>query len=63
MQLKNNSLVSVCVVVVVLDPPWLEGVDQRHEEQGAHDVLYQVVLVEAAVASIVANDEPLQSRR
>mmetsp|Transcript_52145 Transcript_52145/g.113747 ORF Transcript_52145/g.113747 Transcript_52145/m.113747 type:complete len:340 (+) Transcript_52145:440-1459(+) len=49
------QLVGVRVVVVVLDAPRLEGVDQRSKHQGANNVLNQVVLVERAVASIMAN--------
>jgi hypothetical protein len=48
------------VVMVVLDAPRLKGEDQRHKHQRAHDVLDQVILVEAAVASIVAHNEELQ---
>lgn len=58
----RHSLVGVGVVVVVLDAPGLEGVDEGRKHQGAHDVLHQVVLVEAAVAAVVANHKPLHSR-
>ncbi len=57
-----HSLVGVCVVVVVLDAPGLEGVDQWREHDCTHNVLYQVILAEAAVAAVVAHDEPLQGR-
>lgn len=56
----EHSLVGVGVVVVVLDPPGLEGVDQGREEDVAHNVLDQVVLVERAVAAVVANHEALR---
>lgn len=58
----SSLLVGVGVVVVVLDAPWLKGVDQRHEHQGTHNVLHQVVLVEAPVTSVVANHEKLQRK-
>ncbi len=34
-----DKLVGVGVVDVVLDPPWLEWVDERHKHQGAHNIL------------------------
>mmetsp|Transcript_4454 Transcript_4454/g.11104 ORF Transcript_4454/g.11104 Transcript_4454/m.11104 type:complete len:488 (-) Transcript_4454:18-1481(-) len=52
-----HQLVGVCVVVVVLDPPGLKGVDERRKHQRAHNILHKVVLVEGAVASIVADGE------
>lgn len=60
--IRNNSLVGVRVVVVVLDAPGLKGVDEGREHERAHNVLNQVVLVEGAVAGVVANNEPLQMR-
>lgn len=59
----RHSLVGVGVVVVVLEAPWLEGVDEGSEHYGAHDVLHQLVLVEAPVAAVMANDEPLRASR
>jgi hypothetical protein len=47
------------MVVVMLDAPGLERVDQRHEHKGPHNVLNQVVLVEGAVPSIMANNKEL----
>lgn len=49
------------MVVVVLDAPGLERVDEGSKHEGAHDVLDQVVLVEGAVARIVANHEELHN--
>lgn len=57
---SQDSLVGVCVVDVVLDPPWLEGEDKWCKHEGAHNVLHKPVLVEAAVTSIVANHKELQ---
>lgn len=54
-----HSLVGLCVVLVVLDAPWLKGVDQGHEGQCAHNVLQQLVGAEAAVATVVADHEKL----
>lgn len=54
------SLVGVCVVDVVLDPPWLEGEDERCKHECANDVLHKPVLVEATVTSIMANHKELQ---
>jgi len=51
----------VRVVVVVLDAPRLEGVDERHEHERAHDVLHQLVLAEAAVPGVVPDHEQLRS--
>lgn len=56
----NCSLVGLCVVLVVLDPPGLKGVDERHEGQRAHNVLQQLVVAEAAVTTIMANHKELQ---
>jgi len=61
--LQGASLVGVGVVVVVLDPPRLEGVDERRERQRPHDVLQQLVLAEAAVPGVVAHHEPLHGAR
>lgn len=60
---EADALVGVCVVVVVLDPPGLKGVDERRKHQRAHNILHKVVLVEGAVASIVADGEELQEER
>jgi len=60
--LQGASLVGVGVVVVVLDPPRLEGVDQRRERQRPHDVLQQLVLAEAAVPGVVAHHKPLRTQ-
>ncbi len=60
---SDASLVGVCVVVVVLDPPRLEGVDERREGHRAHDVLQQLVLAEAAMPAVVTDHEPLHGRR
>ena len=56
----NTPLVGVRVVVVVLDAPGLEGVDEGREGDGAHDVLQQLVLAEGAVARVVADHEELR---
>jgi hypothetical protein len=57
-----HSLVCLCVVLVVLDPPGLEGVDEGHEGQGAYNVLKQLVGAEAAVTTVVANNKELQGQ-
>lgn len=57
---KNHSLVGVGMVVVVLDAPWLKGVDEGGKHEGAHDVLQQPVLAEGAVPGIVPDDEELR---
>lgn len=59
---RYDSLVSLCVVLVVLDAPWLEGVDKGHEGKGANNVLKQLVGAEAAVTGIVANHKELQQQ-
>lgn len=61
---KRIALVSVGVVVVVLDAPRLEGVDEGRKHEGAHDVLEQLVLAEGPVPGIVSNHKELhQSTR
>ena len=57
----RSALVGVRVVVVVLDPPRLEGVHQRREHERAHNVLQQLVLAEAAVPAVVPHHEELRS--
>ena len=54
------ALVGVGVVVVVLDPPGLKGVDEGGKGNGAHNVLQEFVCGEAAVATIVPNNKELQ---
>lgn len=51
------------VVVVVLDPPGLEGVYEGHEHEGSHNVLHQLVLAEAAVAAVMPHHKHLQPRK
>lgn len=55
-----GSLVSVCVVVVVLDPPGLKWVYERSKHQGTHNVLNQLVLTEGSVTTIMTNHKELQ---
>ena len=57
-----GALVGVCVMMVVLDPPRLKGIYERHEGNCAHDVFHKVVLAEAAVSTIMANDKELLTR-
>lgn len=56
-----SLLVCLCMVLVVLDPPWLKGVDEWHEGQGTHNVLKQLVVTEAAVTTVMANHKELQT--
>ena len=58
----SDALVGVFVVVVVTDAPGLERVGKRHEHEMAPNVLYQVVLVEAAVPRVVADHKKLGGR-
>ena len=57
---ERRSLVGVGVVVVVLDAPGLKGVDEGRKHDGAHDVLQQLVLAEAAVPAVVPHHKHLQ---
>jgi hypothetical protein len=57
-----HLLVGMCMMLVVLNPPGLKGIDQGHECQSSHNVPQQLVLAEAAVATIMANDEELQNK-
>ena len=47
------------VVLVVLDAPGVEGIDDGHEHESPDNVLYQLVLAEGAMTAIMANHEPL----
>ena len=55
-------LVGVSMVVVVLDAPGLERVDEGHEHESAHDVLHQLVLAEAAVPAVVPDHKHLHTQ-
>ena len=57
---QNSLLVGVSMVVVVLDPPRLERVYERHERQCTHDVLNELILAEGSVPAVMANHKPLQ---
>lgn len=57
-----SSLVGLRVVLVVLDPPGLEGVDEGHEGQGTHNVLQQLVAAEGAVAAVVPDHKELRTK-
>lgn len=50
------------MVVIVLDPPWLEGVDERHEHQCADHVFHQLVLAEAAVPTVMPDHKQLHAQ-
>mmetsp|Transcript_3393 Transcript_3393/g.9938 ORF Transcript_3393/g.9938 Transcript_3393/m.9938 type:complete len:432 (-) Transcript_3393:50-1345(-) len=50
-----HQLVGVGVVLVVLDPPRVERVDEWHEHEGSHDVLHELVLGEGPVPTVVPN--------
>lgn len=51
------------MVIVVLDPPALKWVDQRHEGNRANNVLHQLVLAEGPVGGVMPNDEQLQQAK
>lgn len=53
----------MCVVMVVLDAPWVEWVNQRHEHEGSNNVLNQLVLAERTVTAIMADDKQLHSKK
>ena len=59
---QPHALVGVSVVVVVLDPPGLKGVDEGGKGNGAHNVLQELVLGETAVPTVVSNHKELQRR-
>ena len=48
------------MVVVVLDPPGLKGIYEGRKHQCAHNVLYQLVLAEGAVSTVVSDHKELQ---
>ena len=47
-------------MVVVLNSPGVEGVDERHEHERAHNVFHKLVLAEAAVAAVMSHHKQLQ---
>lgn len=57
----SGSLVGVCMVDVVLDPPGLERVDEGGEHEGAHNVLHKLVLAEGAVPAVMPHHKELHS--
>lgn len=48
------------MMVIVLDPPWLKRVYERHKHDGPHNVFQQLVFGESPVTGVVANDKHLQ---
>jgi hypothetical protein len=60
---SGRALVGVGVMVVVLDAPGLERVDEGHEHESAHNVLHQLVLAEAAVPAVMAHHKELRQSR
>ncbi len=48
------------MVVVVLDPPWLEGVYERRKHEGAHNVFSQLVLTKGTVTTVMAYHKELR---
>lgn len=46
---------------VVLDPPGLKGVYERGKHEGAHNVLYQLVLAEGTVPAIMPHHKELHT--
>lgn len=46
------------VVLVVLDAPWVEWVDERGKHDCADNVFQELVFGEGAVTAIMANDKP-----
>ena len=55
----SSSLVGVGMMDVVLDPPGLEGVYERGKHKGAHNVLYQLVLAEGTVPTVMPHHKKL----
>lgn len=56
----RSSLVGVCVVDVVLDPPGLEGEDEGGKHEGSHDVLHKLALAEGTVPAVMPHHKELQ---
>lgn len=50
------------MVMVVLNPPRLERIDERGKHDSSYNVFHNVVLVESAMPRIVADREELQQR-
>ena len=59
-KIGSASLVGVCVVDIVLDPPGLKGVYEGGKHEGANNVLNQLVFAEGSVASVMPNHKELQ---
>ena len=62
---KTSVSILVCMrmVRIVLDPPRLKGIQQRHEGESAHDVFHEFVLAKAAMAAVMPNHKELHSHR
>ena len=58
----GSLLVGVCMVDVVLDPPWLKGVDEGGKHEGAHNILHQLVLAEGTVPTVMPYHKELQHK-
>mmetsp|Transcript_13368 Transcript_13368/g.23670 ORF Transcript_13368/g.23670 Transcript_13368/m.23670 type:complete len:397 (-) Transcript_13368:108-1298(-) len=53
-----NKLVGVGVVVVVLDAPGLERIDEGEKHNMADNILDELVAMEGTMATVMANNEP-----
>ena len=58
----GSSLVSVGVVLIVLDAPRLEGVDERHEHDCAYYVFQKLVLAESSMTAVMSHHKHLHQR-
>ena len=58
--LDSSSLVGVCMMDVVLDPPGLKWVYEGSKHQSAHNVLHKLVLAEGSVPAVMAYHKELQ---
>ena len=58
---RSSSLVGVGMMDVVLDPPGLKGVYEGSKHESAHNVLYQLILAEGTVPTVVTHHKELHT--
>jgi hypothetical protein len=44
--MEGDALVCVCMMVIVLDAPWLEGIYERREHECPDYVFYKLIFAE-----------------
>lgn len=57
---NGDALVGMGMVLVVLDTPRFERINERHETDGSNDIFKQFVFAERAMPAVVPNNKELR---